>query len=82
MNLPFLKPRPSPAPYLQGYLNANATGAKQMDGGIVRMPPQIFSEGSAAQAAYYQGIADSIADRGPRKPYHRVSRAHPPWRMI
>lgn len=70
------------APYFQGYLAANAAGTTQMYGGVIRMPTRIYPDGSEADDAFIEGAADSISDRGPRRPSHRVSRAHPPWRLI
>jgi hypothetical protein len=83
VKLPFLPPpKPRLSPYCEGYLTAHSTGITQINGGIVPMPARVYGEGSDAQAAFIAGISDSIKDREPRKPYHRVSRAYPPWRQI
>lgn len=82
MNQLFRSPRRSIAPYFLGYLNAHASGTRQFEGGLIRLPPQIYGDGSDAQTAFLQGVADSVVDRGPRLMEDRVSRAHPPWRRI
>lgn len=82
VKLPFLRPPSTISPYNEGYLSATRLGTKQQDGGIVRMPRNVFSDGSQAQAAYIEGVSDSISDRGPRQPTDRVSRAYPKWRLI
>lgn len=70
------------SPYVVGYLSATGAGTRQHDGGLVRMPHQVYGDGSDAHAAFMAGVADSIVDRGPRLPTDRMSRAYPPWKII
>lgn len=71
-----------PRPYFIGYLMAHKSGTRQQDGGIVCMPRRVYEDNSEAEEAFLVGMADSIEDRRPRRPTDRVSRAHPPWRLI
>lgn len=84
MRLPFLNPLPPrpTSPYFEGYLSATRLNTKSPEGGIVRMPANVYGTGSHAQNAFIEGVTDSTNDRLPRQPADRVSRAHPPWRLL
>lgn len=70
------------SPYIVGYLSATGAGTRQQDGGIVCMPHRVYDGDPYAEEAFLVGMADSIEDRRPRRPTDRVSRAHPPWRLL
>lgn len=71
------------SPYYVGYLAAHNWGTRRLtDGLLVAVPPHSYVQGSPAHQAFAEGCGDSADDRAPRKPFHRVSRAYPPWRQI